>query len=80
MEVLTMQLGDQILVNFDRLSVPGQLRFVLPLAEDTTAIPGRIIATDGDRARVRIFEGSPQEAESWVPADRVTARAQQPSG
>jgi hypothetical protein len=80
MEVLTMQLGDQILVNFDRLSVPGQLRFVLPLAEDTTAIPGRIIAMEGDRARVRIFEGSPQEAESWVPADRVTARPQQPSG
>jgi hypothetical protein len=80
MEVLTMQLGDRILVNFDGLSVPGQLRFALPLAEDTTAIPGRIIATDGDRARVRIFEGSPQEAESWVPADRVTTRPQQPSG
>lgn len=69
-----MRLGDHVNVNFEGLSVPGQLRFVLPLAQSTMAIPGRIIATDGDQARVRLFEGSQHEAEAWVPADRVTAR------
>ena len=69
-----MQLGDLVWVNFEGLTVPGQLRFVLPLAEHITAIPGRIIAADGGQARVRLFEGSSQEAEAWVPAGRVTAR------
>jgi hypothetical protein len=59
--------------------VPGQLRFVVPLAEHLTAIPGRTIATDGGQARVRLFEGSPQEAETWVPAECVTARPIRPN-
>jgi hypothetical protein len=72
-----MRLGDSVWINFEGLTVPGQLRFVLPLAEHITAIPGRIIAADGDQARVRLFEGSSQEAEAWVPAGRVTIRLPQ---
>jgi hypothetical protein len=74
-----MQLGDSVWVNLEGRTVPGQLRFVVPLAEHLTAIPGRIIAADGGQARVRLFEGTPHEAETWVPAERVTARLAEPT-